>query len=257
MRVRRKITSDQQYRGHHRANLLGGSSNVARGIEQNEGLFCLTERQATGSLIEQNKQLKCSTMAAKYKSDLRFLAYSPDGNPLLDGIVIPTKRGQVRTGFNNKHLVDADTGELTAVSAIMKVEEKDDREFVKVFAEGVRAAFGLSKTAYRVFQAVLDVYQDTKMTNGYADSVYLAWFDDGLCGKNIGMSEYTYKRGFRELLDKQFLAPRTPNLFWVNPALFFKGDVVRFVKEYRRKTTSERPAIEGDTHLQVDAFEDK
>jgi hypothetical protein len=191
-------------------------------------------------------------MAAKYKSDLRFLEYAPEGNPLMKGSTIPTKRGQVRTGFNGKHLLDAETGELTAISTVMRIEEKDDREFVKVFSEGVKATFGLSKTAHRVFQAILDVYQDTKMNNGYADSVYLAWFDDGLCGQKLDMSEYTYKRGLRELLDKRFIAPRTPNLFWVNPSLFFKGDVVRFVKEYRRKAPQE-----GDAHKQVDAFEEK
>jgi len=36
-------------------------------------------------------------------------------------------------------------------------------------------------------------------------------------------------------LAKGFLAPRSPNLFWVNPSLFFKGDRVMFIKEYRRK----------------------
>lgn len=48
------------------------------------------------------------------------------------------------------------------------------------------------------------------------------------------MSEKTFNRGLRELLDKGFIAPKTPGLFWVNPALFFKGDRVRFVREYKR-----------------------
>lgn len=186
-------------------------------------------------------------MAAKYNTNLKTLEYSPDANPLMQEIVIPTKRGQVRTGFNNSTLVNPETGEITAVSAIMRIEEKDDREFVKVFADGVKAAFGLSKTAHRVFQAILDVYQDTKMNNGYADSIYLAWFDNGLSGRSVDMSEYTYKRGLRELLDKQFISPKAPNVFWVNPALFFKGDVVRFVKEYRRKTQEPESKIEDKT----------
>jgi hypothetical protein len=50
------------------------------------------------------------------------------------------------------------------------------------------------------------------------------------------MSERTFNRGLRELMEKQFIAPKTPNLFWVNPALFFKGDRVMFVKEYRRRS---------------------
>ena len=171
----------------------------------------------------------------------------------MEGSTIPTRRGQVRTGFSSGELVDPQTGELRAVSAIMRVEEKDEREFVKVFSEGVKATFSLTRTAHRVFQAILDVYQGTKMNNGYADSVYLAWFDDGLCGEAIGMSEKTFQRGLKELLAKDFLAPKAPNLFWVNPSLFFKGDVVRFVREYRR-APAQPPKPESDTHLQIDAF---
>lgn len=31
------------------------------------------------------------------------------------------------------------------------------------------------------------------------------------------------------------LKPKLPNQFWVNPALFFKGDMVAFMREYRIK----------------------
>ena len=58
------------------------------------------------------------------------------------------------------------------------------------------------------------------------------------------MSEYTFKRGLRELLDKGFLYPKTPSSFWVNPALFFKGDRVLFIKEYRRRKPTEKEKLE-------------
>lgn len=179
-------------------------------------------------------------MATKYRSDLRNLAYSTDTNPLIEPREISLKRRYVSTGLRTD-LRDNQTGEITHASVIREVVEKDDAEFVKVFADGVKAAFGLSKTAYRVFHAVLDVYQGTRMNGGYADSVYLAWFDGGLSGAQMDMSEYTFKRGLRELLDKGFLAPRSPNLFWVNPSLFFKGDRAMFIKEYvRRKSSSDQ-----------------
>jgi len=165
--------------------------------------------------------------------NLRGLSYSPDINPLIDVHEITVKRRRVKTG-NNRTLVDPITGELHGVAAIYTVEDKDDAEFVKVFSDGVKAAFGLSKTASRVFQIVLDQYQSTPMHGGYTDSVYLAWFDGGLSGQSIGMTDRTFQTGLKELLAKGFLAPRSPNLFWVNPALFFKGDRVAFVREYRR-----------------------
>lgn len=175
----------------------------------------------------------------QFKADLRSLDYSPDANPLIDAGVVPIKKKRVRSGLAETPLVDPKTGEIAAASVIHQIEEQDSDQFVKVFSAGIAAAYDLSKTGHRVFQAVLQEYEKTPMHGGFADTVYLAWFGGGLSGRDIGMSEYTFKRGMRELLDKQFIAARGPNAFWVNPALFFKGDRVMFVKEYRRKTKTE------------------
>ena len=83
---------------------------------------------------------------------------------------------------------------------------------------------------------VLREYEKTPMTGGYADSVELYWFGSGINGQSIGISETTWNRGLRELLDKRFLWPKTSSSYWTNPALFFKGNRVIFIKEYRRKS---------------------
>lgn len=166
---------------------------------------------------------------------LRYLEYSPNTNPLIEPTTIETKRRLVRAA-RAKDLVDPLTGEVTALSTIHTVEEKDDKEFVKVFASGVQAMYDLSRTAHRVFLAILHEYQNTPMTGGYADCLHLVWFNGGLCGNDIGMSEATFNRGFRELIAKGFLAAKLPTVYWVNPSLFFKGDRVAFIKEYRKKS---------------------
>lgn len=176
--------------------------------------------------------------SARKGPNLRKLEYSPEVNPLMQPRQIEVKRKHVRTGIS-RDLVDGDTGEVTHAAMIHTVEDKDDAEFVKVFAAGVKAIYDLSRTASRVFQTVLEVYQAEPMSRGFADSVYLAWFDGGLSGRSIGMSEDTFQRGLKELLAKGFLAPRQPNVFWVNPSLFFKGDRVLFLREYRRRVSSE------------------
>lgn len=176
--------------------------------------------------------------------NLRNLEFSPDRNPLIDPRKIEIKRRYVSTGRTGE-LIDPQTGELRAVAVIRQVEEKDDAEFVKVFSDGIKASYGLSKTAHRVFQVVLDEYEKTPMSGGYADSLYLAWFGDGLSGRDIGMTDRTFQTGLRELLAKGFIAPRAPNLFWVNSNLFFKGDRVIFMKEYRRKKTVESEKLEN------------
>jgi hypothetical protein len=59
------------------------------------------------------------------------------------------------------------------------------------------------------------------------------------------MSDRTFHGGLKELLAKGFLAPKAPNQYWVNPALFFKGDRVAFVREYRKtaRTNHEKMAL--------------
>ncbi len=126
---------------------------------------------------------------AKKEPTLRELnrQYSPDRNPLLESTLVETKRRYVRA-VRGKDLVDPLTGEVSAISTLHTVEERDDAEFVKVFAAGVQAMYGLSKTGMRVFQAILEEYQSTRMTGGFADSIYLNWFDDNLNGRSPGMS---------------------------------------------------------------------
>lgn len=167
--------------------------------------------------------------------NLRKLEFSPKVNPLVETQAIVLKKATVRAGRSD-NLVNQQTGEVEAVSTIYRVVEKDDAEFVKVFAAGVAASYDLTKTAQRVFTAVLKVYEETPMRGGYVDYLDLYWFDGGLCGQEIGMSEKTFQRGLKELLAKSFLAPRLHNSYWVNPSLFFKGDRVRFIREFVRKS---------------------
>jgi len=181
--------------------------------------------------------------------NLRKLEFSPKVNPLVQPQQITLRKATVRAGRSD-NLVNQQTGEIEAVSTIYRVVEKDDAEFVKVFAAGVAASYDLTKTAQRVFTAVLRVYEETPMRGGYVDFLDLYWFDGGLCGQDINMSEKTFQRGIKELLAKSFLAPRLHNSYWVNPSLFFKGDRVRFIREFVRKTK------ETDTRQQ-DMLNDK
>lgn len=160
--------------------------------------------------------------------------FHPDANPLIEGTVISTKEKRVAAGMR-KELIDPVTGEISAVAATHRIKDLDEAEFVKVFSAGVKAMYDLSRAGTRVFQAILDEYQKTKMTGGFADTLYLAWFNDGLNGEDIGMSKRTFNRGLAELIENKFLAPKSPEAYWVNPALFFKGDRVAFIKEYRIK----------------------
>ena len=173
--------------------------------------------------------------------NLRNLKYSPNVNPLISSQEIVLRKGLVRTG-GYEDLINKD-GEVEAVSVIHKSMELDDEHFVKMFAAGIAASFELDRTSQRVLTAVLAAYERAPMKGGYADWVELFWFGDGLDGQTLDMSEKTFQRGLKDLLARGFLAPRNPTTFWTNPHLFFKGNRVLFVTEYKRK--SEDAAIKA------------
>lgn len=167
------------------------------------------------------------------KFNLKRLPFSPTRNPLLDGVTLRTRNKRVSAG-GVQEVVNPRTGEVHS-AVIVEEEEVDEIHFVKVFTAGIRAAFGLSLTGSRVFQAMLEVYQNQPMSGGFADSIYLHFFDGGLDGRKLDMSERTYRRGLVELLESGFLYPRGENLFWVNPTMFFRGNVATFMKVYRKR----------------------
>lgn len=178
----------------------------------------------------------------KHKPSIRELKsdYSPRVNPLVVPGEIKTTSKRVRVGMSDT--MSEETGEIVSRTNIMVIEEKDNENFVKVFADGVAASYDLNPAARRVFMAVLREYELVPMTGGFVDAINLPWFGDGLCGKDIGMSKRTFNRGFAELIEKRFISPKTPETYWVNPNLFFKGDRVQFIKEYRR-VRSENAAV--------------
>lgn len=139
------------------------------------------------------------------------------------------------------------------MSLIHGIEERDDEHFVKVFADGVRAAFDLSRTGDRVFVAVLQAYQAEKLTGGFTDTVSLIWFDGGLNGDKLGMTDRTFHNGLKEFLSKEFLKPKLPNQYWLNPALFFKGDRVAFTSEYR-KVPADKKITQKTTQKRFSTF---
>lgn len=170
---------------------------------------------------------------ATHKFNLKHLPFSPIKNPLLDGFTVNAKRKQIRTG-GAKEMIDPKTGEVNQ-AIIIEEHELDEIHFVKVFTAGIRAAFNLSLTGSRVFQSILEVYQNEPMSGGFADSIYLHFFDGGLSGRKLDISDRTFRRGLVELLNNGFLFPRGENLYWVNPNLFFRGDRATFIRTYRRK----------------------
>ena len=157
-------------------------------------------------------------------------------NPFIEPRAIPIRRRTrrvttVRGGDIAFVKVDASNGVLTVSQEL----ERDEQEFVKLFRAGLEEAFDLTPTGRKVLQLVLRACDESPMGS---DRIYLHFMEgDG----PSPISRQTWLRGLKELVLKQFIAPvkDKPNLFWINPHLFFKGDRVRLVKEFIKRKNEE------------------
>lgn len=175
-------------------------------------------------------------------------------NPFMGEVHI--KRGSKKLTVGRAGaLVNTDTGEINATEISM-IKQVDRTEFVKLFAEGVKRFFELSPSGAKLLAYVLKVVQEVPGT----DRISLHFMDymERFPGDQTGMKKTTFYRGFTELLSKGFIAQSVvPNLYYINPKLFFNGDRAKFVTEYRineeTRVKEERKAIDDEVQKHMDA----
>jgi hypothetical protein len=135
-------------------------------------------------------------------------------------------------------IVDNSTGEIKGIGGMgfWWEEEVDTTRFVKLFLDGIKQAAGLSKRGIQVFELV---YHQMRANPG-SDEIKLNLY----VAKDHGISDRTYQRGVRELLEKEFLY-KSPSdgVFFVNIRFMFNGDRLAFVKSYHLKDASRQPEL--------------
>jgi hypothetical protein len=157
--------------------------------------------------------------------------------PQVNGLPTRSKRITV-PGGKASVIVDNGTGEIKGFGGMgfWWQEEVDSSRFVKLFLEGIKQAAGLSKTGIQVFELV---YHEMRANPG-SDEIKLNQY----VAKDHGISDRTYQRGVRELLEKEFLY-RSPSdgVFFVNIRFMFNGDRLAFVKTYHLKGASRQQEL--------------
>lgn len=147
---------------------------------------------------------------------------------------IENQKGGVRriTGktADRMMVVSGDTGEVIAPAGFWQYQEVDKTQFVKLYVNGVKAIADLSPAGTKVFALL---YAEMQGAIG-RDKVYLSY--TAMEPAETGMSQATFTRGMKELIEKKFVAP-TFGVGWyfINPDYMWNGDRLAFVKEYRLK----------------------
>jgi hypothetical protein len=118
-------------------------------------------------------------------------------------------------------VIDEGTGEVLGQGSLglIKRDRVDRARFIKVYEAGMKQFFQLSSSA----ASVLGVVYREVMENPNTDRVELNMFKVQRCGLKI--SDRTYQRSVRELLDKKFLyMSPSEGVYFINVNYVYNGD---------------------------------
>lgn len=143
-------------------------------------------------------------------------------------------------------VTDSHTGETVGVAEIRKVAEVDSDRFVKVFVGQLNAFYDLKPGSMKVLTMVL--HEVAKPQNMNSDRIYLNYdmaVEHFEAQDSRAPAKGTFYSALAELTEKGFIAPATKlNLWFINPAIFFNGDRIRFTVELRKKRMSTAEKLE-------------
>lgn len=185
-----------------------------------------------------------------------LLSKKYEDNPFIDGnFRVPTKQSS-QVLETAGPLTVTDGSETLNVAQIRQRKLVDAERFVKVYVAHLNAFFDLKPGTMRVLTVVLECMTEQQFIG--SGRFYLNYNTCKKFFETYGaptVSKPTFYSALNEMIANGMIAPSTdPNLFFVNPAVFFTGDRIRFVTELQRKRTSKREALEaaGQTSMQLD-----
>jgi hypothetical protein len=173
-----------------------------------------------------------------------------DHNPFIGQAVANTKQGvkRISNKDGNRMMVVGDGGEIVGPAGFWQAQEVDKTQFVKLYVNGVKAFRDLTGAGTKVFEVLYIKVQEEIGK----DILYLSFHD--IDQMATPMSESTFMRGIKELLNKGFIAESMgTGRYYLNPDYMWNGDRLAFVKEYRKVPS--RPNPEPVDTQTIDLFE--
>lgn len=159
-----------------------------------------------------------------------------NSNPFLSAAAMNTKTGMKKItnkGGEQMMVISQNTGEYIAPAGFWHAQEVDKSQFVKLYINGVKAFKELTGAGTKVFEVLYLAVQEAISK----DIIYInfASLDQSI----TPMSESTFHRGMKELIEKSFLAEsHMGGWYFINPDYLWNGDRLAFVKEFRLKSAT-------------------
>ena len=134
--------------------------------------------------------------------------------------------------------MDSETGEIHQDKTIRSwvIERVDNEQFTKLYDKYLQVVFGLSQRALKLFQYFVTAlkFNDERVI-----------FDIRAAKKMTGYnSKQTISMALAELIEVEIIARSpAPNIYYINPKIFVKGNRIDMVQTWVRKNTAEDFAL--------------
>jgi hypothetical protein len=146
---------------------------------------------------------------------------------------LSSRRKPVKIANGNRMMiVGRDTGEIMGEghAAFFEMKEVDETQFVKLYLAGIKQTTKLTAAGLKVFELV---YHQMR-ANPQSDKIELNLYHVKKFG--LDMTERTYQRGMRELLEHMFIFRSTSDdVYFVNINFMFNGNRITLAKSYYLK----------------------
>lgn len=161
-------------------------------------------------------------------------------NPYVEKLAYRIKTKKKAGYSGSMRVVDQDTGdEGPELAYFAKTKEVDDEQFVKLYADGIDMLCNLDTGSIKVLRVFIRAYTLDK--HNFTDTITMPYrwavHDYGYPHTQQSWIKGLNKLGQADVLSK---AAGSPNVFFLNPEYFIKGDRLALVHEFRRRSITER-----------------
>ena len=169
-------------------------------------------------------------------------------NPFLKNLRVPMTPKSNMFIKKDEAIVNLTDGDVkNDVLLVGKRKYVDSEDFIKLFTKELRVIFDLSKSTQQVFAYMLKKV-------GYEDKLIFNFSD---CQKTTKYSRTTIFRALGELFKKEFIARNIGFVYWINPKLFYKGDRLVVMREYRKAKHKEVSPNQADLFGETQGIQKK
>lgn len=148
-------------------------------------------------------------------------------NPFLESLRVPLAPKSNMFVKRDEAIINLSSGNIQEdVLLTGKRKYVDGEHFVKIFVKEMEAIFDLTLPAQKIFTYMLSKVE-------YDDKLH---FDIKDCKASLKYkSESQIFIGIKELMLNRFIAKTSwTNVYWINPKIFYKGDRLVILREYRK-----------------------